>query len=131
MELDAAPLDESTGEPRLVGGRCLTCGVLAFPLRASCPTCGGGVERVLLPRNGALWTWTTQGFEPKAPYVAGPGEFVPYAVGYVELAGALRVEGLLTEGDPSRLRIGQEMEVVAVEREGGRTYAFASVEPAA
>jgi uncharacterized OB-fold protein len=87
------------------------------------------VERVLLPRSGTLWTWTTQGFEPKAPFVPGPGEFAPYAVGYVELPGALRVEGLLTESDPARLRIGQAMEVVATEHGGLRTFAFAPVEP--
>jgi uncharacterized OB-fold protein len=86
------------------------------------------VERILLPRRGILWTWTTQGFEPKAPFVSGPGEFVPYAVGYVELPGALRVEGLLTESDPSQLRIGQTMEVVATEHGGLRTFAFAPVE---
>ena len=43
-----------------------------------------------------LWTWTTQGFEPKPPYVAD-GEFEPYGVGYVEFPGFLRVEGRLTE----------------------------------
>jgi uncharacterized OB-fold protein len=87
------------------------------------------VERILLPRSGTLWTWTTQGFEPKPPYVGGPGEFAPYAVGYVELPGALRVEGRLTESDPARLRIGQSMEVVAIEQGGVRTYAFAPTEP--
>ena len=128
-EADPDPLDETTGEPRIVGARCTTCDAVAFPLRPSCLACGGSVERILLPRNGELWTWTTQGFEPKAPYVGEPGEFVPYAVGYVELPGALRVEGLLTESDPARLRIGQAMEVVAIVQGGVRTYAFAPTEP--
>ena len=114
-----------------MGGSCGGCGHVTFPLRAACPACGGEVERVLLPGRGTLWTWTTQGFEPKAPYVQEPGEFAPYAVGYVELPGALRVEGLLAESDPTRLRIGQEMAVVAVERGGRRTYAFAPVKGAA
>ncbi|HJV29476.1 MAG TPA: OB-fold domain-containing protein [Gaiellaceae bacterium] len=112
-----------------MGARCTTCAAVAFPLRRSCLECGGSVERILLPRNGELWTWTTQGFEPKAPYVGEPGEFVPYAVGYVELPGALRIEGLLTESDPARLRIGQAMEVVAIVHGGVRTYAFAPTEP--
>ena len=69
-----------------------------------------------------LWTWTTQGFEPKPPYVAD-GEFEPYGVGYVELPGLLRVEG----GSPSRprtARIGMGMRVVPVGRRP-LTYAFA------
>jgi uncharacterized OB-fold protein len=79
----------------------------------------------LLPRRGTLWTWTTQGFEPKPPYVADEGDFRPYGVGYVEFAGYLRVEGRLTEADPERLAIGMPMEVVALERLRGVTYAFA------
>ena len=43
----------------------------------------------------------------------------------MELPGALRVEGVLTESDPERLRIGRPMEVVAVELGGLRTFAFA------
>ena len=40
----------------------------------------------------------------------------------------MRIEGRLTEPDPERLRIGMPMEVVALEREHGVTYAFAPVE---
>ena len=83
------------------------------------------MERVLLPRSGTLWTWTTQGFEPKPPYVSDEGEFVPYGVGYVEFDGFLRIEGRLTTAEG--LAIGMPMEVVAVERAGRTTYAFAPV----
>jgi len=112
--------------PRLVAGRCTSCNRPAFPLRERCTTCGGPVVRELLPRRGTLWTWTTQGFEPKPPYVPD-GEFVPFAVGYVEFPGYLRVEGRLTEADPERLRIGMDVEVVALQRPSGVTYAFAPV----
>ena len=123
---DLTPVDLEGGEPRLVAGRCGECGAHVFPLRGRCPSCGGNVERVLLPPHGTLWTWTTQGFEPKPPYVADDdGEFVPFGVGYVEFAGYLRVEGRLTEGDPQRLRIGMPMRVVAVTRRDRVTYAFA------
>lgn len=111
------------GEARLVAGRCTACSHLSFPLPEHCPACGGAVERELLPAHGTLWTWTTQGFEPKPPYVAD-GEFEPYGVGYVEFAGLLRVEGRLTEAAPERLEIGMPMRVVAVERAGRLTYAF-------
>jgi uncharacterized OB-fold protein len=61
-----------------------------------------------------LWAWTIQRFMPKEPYRSSetPETFRPYGVGYVELPGALRVESRLTENDPAKLRIGQEMELV-------------------
>ncbi len=112
------------GEARLVAGRCLSCSRLSFPLRDNCPSCGGTPDRELLPSEGTLWTWTTQGFEPKPPYVPD-GEFEPYGVGYVEFPGSLRVEGRLTEAAPERLRIDMRMRVVPVDRAGRLTYAFA------
>jgi uncharacterized OB-fold protein len=123
---DLTSVDLDDGEPCLVAGLCVECGTHVFPLRVRCPSCGGDIERELLPARGTLWTWTTQGFEPKPPYVAdGDGEFVPYGVGYVEFAGYLRVEGRLTERDPERLQIGMTMRVVAVSRGDRVTYAFA------
>jgi uncharacterized OB-fold protein len=120
------PLDLDADPPRLVAGQCGDCGSATFPLRERCPACGGAVERTLLPPRGTLWTWTTQGFEPPTPpYVADGGEFEPYAVGYVEFDGYLRIEGRLTEADPERLRIGMPMQVVPLERGGRVTYAFA------
>jgi uncharacterized OB-fold protein len=81
----------------------------------------------LLPPEGTLWTWTVQGFEPKPPYAAD-APFAPFGVGYVEFPGYLRVEGRLTESDPSRLRIGMAMVVVATHVGGRRMYAFAPAE---
>ena len=51
---------------------------------------------------------------PKTPYLSSEtaATFRPYGVGYVELPGALRVEARLTENDPARLNVGQEMELV-------------------
>lgn len=125
VAIDDCPVEIVDGSAHLVAGRCRTCAALTFPLRARCPSCGGDTERDLLPSRGVLWTWTTQGFEPKPPYVAD-GEFEPYGVGYLELPGLLRVEGRLTTVEG--LRIGMAMEVVAVTRAGRTTYAFAPVE---
>lgn len=127
----ASPLELGDGPPRLEAGRCGGCGDVTFPLRARCPGCGGDLERLLLPPRGTLWTWTTQGFEPPSPpYVGDTGgdEFAPFAVGYVEFDGLLRVEGRLTEPEPDRLRIGMPMEVVALERGDRVTYAFKPVD---
>lgn len=54
-----------------------------------------------------------QGFRPKEPY-AGPAEFEPFGVGYVELAGQVIVESVLTENDPDALEIGAPMELCIV-----------------
>ena len=127
-ELDSArPFQVVDGAARLVAGVCRACEAPTFPPRERCPACGSSeVDETLLPERGTLWTWTTQGFEPKSPpYVPAGGAFVPFAVGYVEFDGFLRVEGRLTESDPERLRIGMPMRVVAVDHGGIATYAFA------
>lgn len=124
-----APVRVVDGVARLVAGTCGECGTVMFPLRERCPGCGSpSVSETLLPERGTLWTWTTQGFEPKAPPYVPDGEFVPFAVGYVEFPGYLRVEGRLTESDPERLRIGMEMRVVRFDHGGISSYAFAPAE---
>lgn len=74
------------------------------------------VERMPLHPQGTLWTFTIQAFPPKAPPYLGPvGEdFTPFAIGYVELEGQLKVEARLACDDTSQLRIGQPMRLVAV-----------------
>lgn len=103
--------------PQLIGGRCEACHLVIFPRQGSCPRCGS-VEVVahLLPVRGTLWTFTTQGFLPKEPYAGGETQetFEPYGVGLVQLADEVRVEGRLTEVDPTKLQIGMEMELVIV-----------------
>jgi uncharacterized protein len=124
-----SPLELGDGTPRLEAGRCTGCAEVTFPLRVRCPACGGDLERILLPPRGTLWTWTTQGFDPPVPpYLPDAGEFAPFAVGYVEFEGLIRVEGRLTEPEPGRLKIGMPMQVVALERGDRLTYAFAPVD---
>ena len=69
-------------------------------------------DRVVLPRTGRLWSWTIQRFRPKSPPYAGPEAFEPYAVGYVELDGALIVEGRLVDAAFDDLEIGMTMRIV-------------------
>jgi uncharacterized OB-fold protein len=40
--------------------------------------------------------------------------FVPFGIGYIELAGEVKVEARLTESDPESLEAGMEMELVLV-----------------
>ena len=123
-------------DPQLIGSRCTACGATTFPQQASCPRCAGAdMAPRPLPRSGTLWTFTVQGFRPKAPYV-GPEPFEPYGVGYVELPGELLVEARLTERDPALLPIGGAMELVIVPfgaDEAGEdlvTFAFRPAGPA-
>ncbi|MGH9085403.1 MAG: Zn-ribbon domain-containing OB-fold protein [Acidimicrobiales bacterium] len=101
-------------EPQLIGGACHACGAVAFPRPPSCSRCTSEeVEEHLLSRAGRLWSWTVQRFQPKEPFL-GPEPFVPYGVGYVDLAGEVLVEARLTTADPVQLEIGQPVQLVIV-----------------
>jgi uncharacterized OB-fold protein len=121
----------TAAEPRLVGSQCERCGTVTFPRQWSCPRCTSeDVGERLLARRGTLWTWTVQCFPPKSPPYAGGEDFEPYAVGYVELPGEVRVEARLTEADPDLLRIGMAMELTLVPApgdSGALTFAFRPV----
>ena len=94
---------------RLLGGRRRTDDKIVFPLPQG--AAAAEYEAVALPDRGTLWSFTVQRFRPKAPYT-GPGDdksFAPYAVGYVELPGAIIVESRLETQAFDRLRIGMPM----------------------
>jgi uncharacterized OB-fold protein len=122
---------ETADGPHLVGSRCRNCGTVTFPKQDACARCAHyDSEEHLLASRGELFTWTVQRFRPKTPPYAGPEEFEPYGVGYVELPGECRVESILTTADPDELRIGMEMELTLIpttgpEGEEVRTFAFA------
>ena len=119
-----------TSDPQLIGSRCRSCGTTVFPRQATCARCAASDnEDHLLPSHGTLWSFTVQGFPPKPPYAGPVGDaFVPYGVGYVQLGDEVLVEARLTESDPSRLRIGDPVELVVVPlNDEVSTFAFAPV----
>ncbi len=130
-------LDLTPDGPRLKGMRCKKCNNHVFPFQRGCPKCtSDDVEEVQLGTKGTLWAWTIQGFPPKSPPFLGetdPKRFTPYGVGYIEIPGQLKIESRLTESDPTMLKSGMEMEIVAEtisqDDEGNDivTYAFAPV----
>jgi uncharacterized OB-fold protein len=81
----------------LTGSRCLHCGTVAFPAARGCQSCGRrATEPAELSEHGTVWGYTVQRFAPKSPpYVVPEGGFVPFAVGYVELAEGVKVEALV------------------------------------
>ena len=134
VPIDAGLFAGSLESPRLRGSRCGACGETTFPAQQGCPSCTAqGCDEVELSPRGTLYTWTIQRFPPPVPYAGDTENFVPFAVGYIELPEGVRVESRLTESDPSRLSIGMEMELAiepfAVDDEGRDivTFAFAPV----
>jgi len=125
------PLPEPPAKPALIGARCSLCGAVAFPQAPGCPRCGEGqMETFELPTQGTLYTWTTQEFHPKLPYLGPetPENFAPFAVGYVQLADLIRVEGRLYDVNPADLDFEMPLEVVVRpfrnDEDGTEVYTF-------
>lgn len=129
-EVDIAPgLFVSEPQPALIGGKHRETGRIVFP----CPTGTTDYEPIMLPRQGTLWSWTVQRYRPKTPPYAGPEDFTPFALGYVELPGAVIVEAPFTNVAFEDLKIGMDLETVLIplntDAQGRtiRTFAFAPV----
>lgn len=119
-------MDDLVTTDGLIGGRCGACGRSHFPPAAWCPWCSvSDLDRVALSTTGTLWAWTGV----VAPPPGYDGE-VPYGFGVVELpADGLRIVTRLTEPDPSRLTLGQPVELRTVTLDDGTTtWAFAPVD---
>jgi uncharacterized protein len=117
--------------PQLIGSKCGACSAVAFPRQDRCPNCSGpDMAELLLPREGTLVAWTTQGFPPGPPYAGPTGkDFVPFGVGLVQLDDVVRVEGRLTENDPEKLQFGMNVELTMIpftkDDEGNEVVTFA------
>jgi uncharacterized protein len=108
-------------EPRLIGGR-LPSGKIVFPFPDG--DAAKDVEPYALSRRGKLWSWTSQDFQPKAPY-DGPEPFVPFLLGYVELPGEVIVETRIVDAKLADLKLGMAMEFVIAPFDDARsTFAF-------
>ncbi len=103
--------------PRLLGGRCGTCGTYSFPRATICcpnPDCEAmEPEQVPLSRTGRLWSFTDNRYRPPEPYLS-PEPFEAYAIAAVELADEkMVVLGQLVAGvDVSSLEAGGPVELV-------------------
>ncbi|HWM82263.1 MAG TPA: OB-fold domain-containing protein [Pseudolabrys sp.] len=76
---------DAAGAARLIGGRCRACQALSFPRAAVCTDClSEDIEAVDLGTEGTLYSYSVVHQAPK-------GWRVPYAVGYVDLPGDVRV----------------------------------------
>lgn len=111
MLMEGRPLADNvftwpSDDPALIGGVDAR-GRVRFPFMGR-----PGEKPVELAREGVLWSWTVQRFLPKQPPYLGretKTEFQPFALGYVELSGQVRVEARLVDCKPEDLRIGMPM----------------------
>jgi uncharacterized protein len=121
----AADLWTNEPEPRLIAGR-LANGTVVFPM----PTgeAAKAVEPIPLPRKGLLWSWTSQDFRPKPPYIGpgeGPDDFQPYLLGYVEIPGFVIVQSYIVDVTLDQLELNLPMEFCIVPfNVTHSTYAF-------
>ena len=107
--------------PQLIGGRS-SDGKIIFPIPEG--EAGKHFKTVKLSNTGTLWSFTRQDFQPKTPY-DGPENFVPFLLGYIELAGQVIVESHIVETSLEELELGMPMELVITAFDDTRsTYAF-------
>lgn len=131
--IDSEIIVEIGGKIALAASREIASGRIVFPPKIAADA---RYEHVVLPSEGRLWSWTVQRFRPKSPPYAGSDTFEPYAVGYVELDGALILETRLTDVAFDALHLGMPMRLVPLSFElaGGETrttFAFAPMEGSA
>jgi len=90
----------------LVGQRCQDCGRTLFPKTGICPGCRSeNLADAELPAQGTLYSWSVVHAAPK-PWRT------PYTIGYVDLAGDVRVFSHIA-GDPAALRVGMPVALSA------------------
>jgi uncharacterized OB-fold protein len=103
--------------PTLLGLHDAESGSYFFPKDVAVSRAPGHATSELveapLSRTGRLWSYTTNHYQPPAPYVS-PDPFEPYTVAAVELQKErMVVLGQLAPGvDPASLEVGAEMELV-------------------
>ena len=105
MKAGVLRIEEKGGQGVLLGVRCRACGDTFHPARASCASCfSDDVEEVDLGTRGTIVTYTIS-------HVQVPGSPVepPFVTAVVEMPGAVHLLSLITDIDPKRVEIGQEV----------------------
>jgi uncharacterized OB-fold protein len=103
-------------EPRLIATREKSTGRISFPaFKRIGADQEARFEDIELGTKGTLWTYTIQGFPPPSPPYDGPEapeDFKPFALGYIELPGEVKIESRITGCDLKDVEIGMELELV-------------------
>lgn len=104
----SAPFWAATRDERLVVPRCASCGYQFWPPEAVCPEClQSRFEWVEVEPSGTLWSYATyrRALDPAF------ADEVPYVVGLVELAGGLKMYGIM-RAEPVEMQIGRGVAAV-------------------
>lgn len=105
--------------PHLIGTRCSESGTYFFPPERTMSRVPGFADSELvdveLSTTGVLWSYTSAGYAPPAPYIQITDPYEPFAIAAVELAEEqMVVLGQVATGVGSDdLRVGMDMELIA------------------
>jgi uncharacterized OB-fold protein len=97
------PWREQEGRVWLIGMRCASCGIAAFPAREVCSGCGrdDALSEIELAGEGTLYSFSEVHAAPK-------GFATPYVIGYIDLTEGVRVLAQV-DSKAADLRIGQNV----------------------
>ncbi len=123
IETSTAPAEAAGRKTWLAGCECGACGRKFFPKRDFCTECGSqdAMRDARIEGPGKLYSHSIIHIAPKTFKV-------PYAVGYVDLPGDVRVLGQIVEWDDGPLEQGMEMQIgyasIAEEPDGSVRESF-------
>ena len=90
---------------KLMAGKCVKCGKIHLPPRPLCSNCySKEFTWVQISGKGKLLTYTVINVAPQQ-FEA----LTPYAVGIVEMAGGLKIPGMIQDIKQGQLKIGMEL----------------------
>ena len=90
---------------KLMAGKCVKCGKIHLPPRPLCSNCySKEFTWVQISGRGKLLTYTVINVAPQQ-FEA----LTPYAVGIVEMAGGLKIPGMIQDIKQGQLKIGMQL----------------------
>jgi len=121
-------------EEKLMGSRCLKCGVLSVPPRSVCIKCyGSEMEWVEIKGKGKLAAFTCIAIGPPSMIREGYDRKHPYVCGVVELGEGARVVARIEGVDgskPETIKIGAPLRIEFLHRgEGENSTTFLAFRP--
>jgi uncharacterized OB-fold protein len=121
-------------EEKLMGSRCLKCGVLSVPPRSICIKCfGSEMEWMEMKGIGRLVAFTSIAIGPPFMIKEGYDRKHPYVCGVVELEEGVRVVARIEGVDgskPETIKIGTPLKVEFLHRgEGENLTTFLAFKP--
>ena len=97
---------------RLIGSKCLSCGMVSFGRRYNCEQCTSSeLEDIVLSNRGKVYSYSIIRNPSPPPYVP-PDPFEIFPAAWVELPEGLKIISPLKNCEPDQVCIGMEVELV-------------------